>query len=248
MPALSHLPPKIGAPAQKKNERNLALIVNHRTPIYGQVEGTMPNGTARTGRTTNELCSLNGQSDEALIKAIAAGNQAAMRILYARHNVRVYRFIARMVGDAGRAEDLVSEVFIDVWSQADRFESRSQVTTWILSIARFKALSALHRRRDAELDETAMQLIEDTADTPEQTILNIDLSAQLRTLFALMSREHREIIDLVYYREKSVEEVAEIIHMPKNTVKTRMFYARKRLEQLLSTHRDFDHLTAPRAA
>ena len=82
----------------------------------------MPNGTARTGRTTNELCSLNGQSDEALIKAIAAGNQAAMRILYARHNVRVYRFIARMVGDAGRAEDLVSEVFIDVWSQADRFD------------------------------------------------------------------------------------------------------------------------------
>jgi RNA polymerase sigma-70 factor (ECF subfamily) len=168
--------------------------------------------------------------------------------LYARHNVRVYRFIARMVGDAGRAEDLVSEVFIDVWSQADRFEARSQVTTWSRSIARFKALSALHRRRDAELDETAMQLIEDTADTPEQTILNMDLSAQLRTLFALMSREHREIIDLVYYREKSVEEVAEIIHMPKNTVKTRMFYARKRLEQLLSTHRDFDHLTAPRAA
>jgi RNA polymerase sigma-70 factor, ECF subfamily len=63
-----------------------------------------------------------------------------------------------------------------------------------------------------------------------------------------MSREHREIIDLVYYHEKSVEEVANIIHMPKKTVKTRMFYARKRLAQLLSAHRDFDRLTAPQAA
>jgi RNA polymerase sigma-70 factor (ECF subfamily) len=88
------------------------------------------------------------------------------------------------VTEPGIAEDLVSEVFIDVWGQASRFEGRSQVTTWILSIARFKALSALHRRRrrDAELDDTAMELIEDTADSPEQTVLNSDLSAQLRTL------------------------------------------------------------------
>jgi RNA polymerase sigma-70 factor, ECF subfamily len=63
-----------------------------------------------------------------------------------------------------------------------------------------------------------------------------------------MSRAHREIIDLVYYHEKSVVEVAKIIQMARNTVKTRMFYARKRLGQLLSTHRDFDHLTTPRAA
>jgi RNA polymerase sigma-70 factor, ECF subfamily len=87
-----------------------------------------------------------------------------------------------------------------------------------------------------------------TADTPEQTVLNQDCGAQLRTCLAQMSREHREIIDLFYCHEKSIEEVAEIIHMPRNTVKTRMFYARKRLARLLSTHRDFDHLTAPQAA
>jgi RNA polymerase sigma-70 factor (ECF subfamily) len=133
---------------------------------------------------------------------------------------------------------------LDVWSQAERFEGRSQVSTWILSIARFKALSALsalRRNRDAELDDAAMELIEDSADTPEQVVLNQDRSAQLRTCLAQMSREHREIIDLVYYHEKSVEEVVEIIQMPKNTVKTRMLYARKRIAQLLSTHRDFDH-------
>jgi RNA polymerase sigma-70 factor (ECF subfamily) len=155
---------------------------------------------------------------------------------------------ARLVTDAGRAEDLVSEVFIDVWRQADRFEGRSQVSTWILSIARFKTLSALHRRRDTQIDEIDMELIEDPADTPEEVVLDRDRSAQLRICFAQMSREHREILDLVYYQEKSIEEVAEVIQIPKNTVKTRMFYARKRLAQLLSAHRDFDHLAAYRAA
>ena len=195
-----------------------------------------------------EFRSLNGQSDEALIEAIAAGDQSAMRNLYARHNVRVFRFIARLVTDTARAEDLVSEVFIDVCSQADRFEGRSQVSTWILSIARFKTLSALHRRRDTQIDDIAMELIEDSADTPEEVVLNRDRSAQLRICLAQLSRDHREILDLVYYQEKSVEEVAEVIQMPKSTVKTRMFYARKRLAQLLSAHRDFDHLTACRAA
>jgi RNA polymerase sigma-70 factor (ECF subfamily) len=195
--------------------------------------------------------SLNGQSDQSLIKAVAVADQAAMRILYLRHNARVFRFIARTLNDAGRAEDLVSEVFIDVWSQANHYQGRSQVLTWILSIARHKALSALlaqRRRRIARIDDTAMELIQDTCDTPEQLALVRDCGAQLRTCLALMSREHREIIDLVYYREMSVDEAAEIIRMPKNTVKSRMFYARKRLAKLLSTHRDFDHLTALRSA
>jgi RNA polymerase sigma-70 factor, ECF subfamily len=192
--------------------------------------------------------SLSSQPDETLIKAVAAGHQIAMRILYARHSVRVFRFITRLVTDSGRAEDLVSEVFIDIWSQADRFEGRSQVSTWILSIARFKALSALRQRRAVGLDETAMDMIADTADTPEQAVLNTNLGEQLRACLAQMSREHREVIDLVYYREKSVEEVAEIMQTPKNTVKTRVHYARKRLAGLLSTHEDFDHLPERQAA
>jgi RNA polymerase sigma-70 factor, ECF subfamily len=208
----------------------------------------MRNKSALAGQSIPKLHSSNAQSDEALIKAIAAGDQSAMRTLYARHNVRLYHFIARLITDAGRAEDLVSEVFIDVWRQADRFEGRSQVSTWILSIARFKTLSALHRCRDTQIDEIDMELIEDSANTPEEVVLNRDRSAQLRICLAQMSPDHREILDLVYYQEKSVEEVAEVIQIPKSTVKTRMFYARKRLAQLLSAHRDCDHLTASRAA
>jgi RNA polymerase sigma-70 factor, ECF subfamily len=211
----------------------------------------MRNKNALAGQPIPKFHSPNFQSDEALMKATAAGDQSAMRTLYLRHNASVFRFIARMLNDACRAEDLVSEVFIAVWSEADHFQGRSQVLTWILSIARHKALSALlaqRRRGIAEIDDTAMELIEDTSDTPEQMILVLDCGVQLRACLALMSREHREIIDLVYYREKTVDEVAEIVQMPKNTVKTRMFYARKRLAQLLSAHRDFDHLTASCAA
>jgi RNA polymerase sigma-70 factor, ECF subfamily len=93
-----------------------------------------------------------------------------------------------------------------------------------------------------------MELIEDYADTPEKVVLSRDRSAQMRICLAQLSRDHREILDLVYYQEKSIEEVAEFIQIPKSTVKTRMFYARKRLAQLLSAHRDFDHLTASLAA
>ena len=196
----------------------------------------------------SQFRSVNGPTDQTLIEAIAGGSHVAMRTLYDRHSTRVYRFLLRIVCNAARAEELLSEVFIDVWNQAGRFEGRSQVSTWILSIARFTALSATRRRNEAALDETAIALLEDSADTPEEAMLKEDRSAQVRRCLAQMSREHREVIDLVYYHEKSIEEVADIIRAPKNTVKTRMFYARKRLAQLLSHHCDFEYLAAHEAA
>src|SRR3982751_7092373 len=90
-----------------------------------------------------------------------------MQVLYGRHHVRVFRFGLRLVRDEQVAEDLISEVFLDVWRQAGKFEGRSAVSTWLLAIARFKALSALRRRTDAELDEETAEAIEDTADDPE---------------------------------------------------------------------------------
>ena len=92
-------------------------------------------------------------SDEVLISRIAGGDRLAMQVLYARHHVRVYRFVLRLVRNEATAEDLISEVFLDVWRQAGKFEGRSAASTWMLSIARFKALSALRRRPEEELDE-----------------------------------------------------------------------------------------------
>lgn len=176
---------------------------------------------------------MQSTSDEVLISRIAAGDRLAMQALFARHQVRVYRFILRLVGNTATAEDLISEVFLDVWRQAGTFEARSRVSTWLLAIARFKALSALRRRPEQELDEETAGAIEDTADDPEVAIQKKDKSEILRKCLTNLSPEHREILDLVYYHEKSVEEVAMIVGIPENTVKTRMFYARKKLATML---------------
>lgn len=172
-------------------------------------------------------------SDEVLIGRIASGDRLAMQVLFARHHVRVYRFVLRLVSDPTLAEDLISEVFLDVWRQAGRFEARSAVSTWLLAIARFKALSALRKKPNEELDEETAAGIEDTSDTPEVALQKKDKGEILRECLKSLSAEHREVIDLVYYHEKSVEEVSEIIGIPEATVKTRMFYARKRLSELL---------------
>jgi RNA polymerase sigma-70 factor (ECF subfamily) len=154
--------------------------------------------------------------------------------LFARHNVRVFRFLVRFVGDRFAAEDLVSDVFLDVWRQAGRFQGRSQVTTWLLALARNKALSALRRRSTEELDDKAVAAMEDPQDDPEVRIQNQQTSEILLNFLTQLSRPHREVIDLVYYHEKSIDEVADITGVPPNTVKTRMFYARRRIAELMS--------------
>jgi RNA polymerase sigma-70 factor, ECF subfamily len=179
------------------------------------------------------LSANTAASDEVLIGRIAQGDRLAMQVLFARHHVRVYRFVLRIVRNEATAEDLISEVFLDVWRQADRFEGRSTVSTWLLAIARFKTLSSLRRKPDEELDEETAATIEDASDTPEISLQKKDKSAVLRSCLERLSREHREVIDLVYYHEKSVEEVAEIVGIPEATIKTRMFYARKKLSELL---------------
>jgi RNA polymerase sigma-70 factor (ECF subfamily) len=176
---------------------------------------------------------MQATSDEVLIGRIAGGDRLAMQVLFARHHVRVFRFVVRLVKNESTAEDLISDVFLDVWRQAGRFEGRSAVSTWLLSIARFKALSALRRRPDEALDEETAGAIEDPSDDPEIALEKKDKSTLIRKCLSGLSAEHREVVDLVYYHEKSVEEVAEIVGIPENTVKARMFYARKKLAELL---------------
>jgi RNA polymerase sigma-70 factor (ECF subfamily) len=179
------------------------------------------------------IIAARATSDEMLLQGIAGGDRTAMHTLYSRHNVRVYRFVLRMLRDTTLAEDLVSQVFLDVWRTAGQFEGRSQVSTWLLSIARFKALTALRQRKHEDIDQDDVMEIADDADTPEASLDRSRTSAILRACVAKLSPAHREIINLVYYHEKSVEEVAALIGIPSSTVKTRMFYARKQLAELL---------------
>ena len=193
----------------------------------------MQNVIAINDAASQGIIAAQATSDEMLLERIADGDRTAMHTFYARHNVRVYRFILRIVRDATMAEDLVSQVFLDVWRTAGQFERRSQVSTWLLSIARFKALTSLRQRRFEDIDQEDVRQIPDEADTPESSLDRSDTSAILRACVAKLSPAHREIINLVYYHEKSVEEVGAIIGIPQSTVKTRMFYARKQLADLL---------------
>jgi len=193
----------------------------------------MPNVIAINAQASQGIIAAQATSDDMLLESIADGNRTSMHILYCRHNVRVYRFILRIVRDATTAEDLVSQVFLDVWRTAGQFQGRSQVSTWLLSIARFKALTAMRQRRFEDIDQEDVRQIADGCDTPETSLDRSDTSAILRACVQKLSPAHREIITLVYYHEKSVEEVGQIIGIPQSTVKTRMFYARKQLAELL---------------
>ena len=171
-------------------------------------------------------------SDVNLVNWIAAGDELAMQTLFARHRTFVYRWLLGFVSN-DLAEDLLNEVFFAVWRQADRFEGRSSVSTWLMSIARFKALSARRRRVDLELGEEIETSVADPADDPEAALQEKHRSELLRRALSRLSSEHRKIIDLVYYHEKSIAECAEILGIPAATVKTRMFYARKKLAELV---------------
>ena len=193
----------------------------------------MQNVIAINAAGQQGIIAAQATSDNMLLESIADGGRSAMHIFYSRHNLRVYRFVLRIVRNATLAEDLTSQVFLDVWRTARQFERRSQVCTWLLSIARFKALTALRQRRHEDIDQEHVLEIADQSDTPETSLERNKTSAILRACIAKLSAAHREIINLVYYHEKSVEEAGAIIGIPQSTVKTRMFYARKQLADLL---------------
>jgi RNA polymerase sigma-70 factor, ECF subfamily len=186
---------------------------------------TVPAVAATAGETS---------SDTILIERVAAGDKLAMQALFARHRTSIYRWLLR-VSNETLAEDLLSEVFLDVWRQAGRFEGRSSVSTWLISIARFKALSARRRRTEAELDGPTVSMVPDAADDPEVLLQKRNRAEALHQSLPRLSPEHREVVDLAYYHGKSVKEIAEIVGISEATVKTRMFYARRKLAELVET-------------
>jgi RNA polymerase sigma-70 factor (ECF subfamily) len=174
-------------------------------------------------------------SDERLMRRIANGDQLAMRTLFGRHRVAIYRWLFRLVRDEALAEELLSDVFLDVWRKASSFAGRSSVSTWLLAIARHKALSARRRRTHVELDGELASSFADPADDPELVLQKKDREQLLRHGLARLSREHSEVIDLAYYHGKSIKEIAEIVGINEATVKSRAFYARRKLAQLVAS-------------
>lgn len=184
---------------------------------------TEPGGCAMT----------SAHPDADLLRRIGKRDEAALRLLFSRHRLQVFRFLVRMVRSEAIAEELTNEVFLEVWRHASSYEGRSTVATWMLSIARNRAASLMRKRRDEALDDEQAAAVPDDADDPEVAAQKGDKAAAIRRCMARLSADHREIVDLVYYHEMSVSEVAEVTGIPEATVKTRMFYARKKLSELL---------------
>lgn len=169
------------------------------------------------------------EEDREQIAQIAEGDQAAMAGLYSRHSKRVFLFVKRFISDASLCEDVTNDVFIEVWQKASTYEGRSKVSSWLLGMARFKALTEVRKRKNQSVSSDFMDTIEDDADDPEVTAQKLDKGAMLKNCIASLSDDHRVIIDLIYFHEKSIKEVSEVLDIPENTVKTRSFHARKQL-------------------
>lgn len=170
--------------------------------------------------------------DKQLLARVARRDPAALRALYAIYNVRIYRFVLRLARNETMAEDVVAETFLKVWQKASLFEGNAAVSSWLFAIARNETINILRKRREEQLDETTAVAIVDDCDDQETLTIKSDKSIVMGLCIAKLSDAHREIIDLVYYQEKTIAEISAIVGIPQNTVKTRMFHARK----LLSEH------------
>jgi RNA polymerase sigma-70 factor (ECF subfamily) len=173
------------------------------------------------------------EPDASFLLLIAQGDRHAMQVLFDRYKPRVYRYALRLTNNNAVAEEVVNEVFLTVWRQSAKFEGRSKVSTWLLAIAGNMAATLRSRRPLESLDQGMADSIPDLADDPEVATGKLQEKTILATCLSKLSPPHREIIDLIYYREKTVAEAAEIIGVPTSTVKTRMFYARNAVAHLL---------------
>ena len=240
--------PKDNAPkddVRKDNGFEDNDLEDNRTPDL--IRCTFVNGlrTNKSGSVMQITSSLNSssthqaksvkreKSDEALVTSVAKGNAAALETLFNRHQGAIYRFVLRLTKNASLAEETVSEVFLEVWRGADKFEGKCQVSTWLLAIARNKAVGALRQCKESQLDDNAAMGIKDAADDPEENLVKQERGSLVQRCLSQLPPVHREIIDLYYFRENSVSKVVDLVGIPASTVKTRMFYARNRMVQLL---------------
>lgn len=176
---------------------------------------------------------IESADDRALLNRLANQDQAAMRLLFERHHVKIFRFILRLVRNEAIAEEITNEVFMEVWRHAKSYAGNSAPLTWILSIAHHRAISSLRRKREEQLDDASTDETADDTPDPEQALLKTDKSVLLRGCIDALPSDQRMIVDLVYYQELSVTEVSEVVGIPEGTVKTRLFGARKRLSKML---------------
>jgi RNA polymerase sigma-70 factor (ECF subfamily) len=172
--------------------------------------------------------------DEAgLIEDIARGDLRAFESLYRLYHPRLSRFLGNLLRRPQLVEEVLNDTMMVVWTHPDRFNGTSKVSTWILAIAYRKALKALRRHKDPVEDPDA-DLRESGEAGPEQLLGQRQVRELLNRAMTGLSADHRAVVDLTYFHEIGYREIAEIMGCPVDTVKTRMFHARRHLKTLLS--------------
>lgn len=170
--------------------------------------------------------------EHSLINRIASGDLEAFKSLYQSYQKRLFAYSIKMLTDAAAAEELSSDVMLEVWKQAGEFQGRSKLSTWIFGIAHNKALNVLRQkntRTNVGLDQARITV--DERPDPEQSAERRDTLKHLETALGTLSLDHREVVELTFYHEFSYEEIAQIMNCPVNTVKSRMFYAKQKMRE-----------------
>jgi RNA polymerase sigma-70 factor (ECF subfamily) len=164
-----------------------------------------------------------------LLEKVAEGDHAAFRELYESMSRSLYFYLYRMLRDESLAEDVQVEVFTQVWKGAGKFRGQSQVKTWIFGIARNLAMNALRKHRHhANIDD-----YQDIADVGQPDPEDADRRRFLQKAMDMISDKHRDVLDYVFYQQMTYQEIAEILDISENTVKTRVFYAKAALRKAI---------------
>jgi RNA polymerase sigma-70 factor (ECF subfamily) len=178
---------------------------------------------------------LSEDEEFRLIERIAAKDRDAFHLLYSDYERRLLAYLARMTGSREDAEDLMVEVMMTVWQDAARFKKNSRLSTWIFGIAHNKAMNAIRKKgRKTFIDIEEAKAVTSSEADPHLKQIERENRERIKIALDQLSAEHREVIELTFYHEKSCAEIAAIIRCPEGTVKTRMFYARQRLRFILA--------------
>jgi RNA polymerase sigma-70 factor (ECF subfamily) len=172
---------------------------------------------------------------ESLLRRVAAKDQAAFRRLYEHFGRRVYAFLVHRFRNESLAEEVVSETLLHVWNAPESYRGESAFSTWLLGVGRFKMLERLRRRSPetediAEVDENL--LADET--TPEDVAAMRQRREGVHECLETLPAGQRESVHLAYYEGWTLEEIAEHLGAKKETIGTRLFYARKKIQACLA--------------
>lgn len=193
---------------------------------------------------------LPEQADEDLMVMYQQGEVRAFEILLGRHRKAVYNFILRFVGDRETAEDLLQETFMRVIKGADAYKRQAKFTTWLYTIARNLCVDQTRRRKhrrhaslDAPMDTSddsgsLMDVIAGSELASDRKSVNKELFATMQRAIASLSEEQREVFLMREFLDLPFKQIAEVVGVPENTVKSRMRYALEKLRLELDEYKD----------